>query len=429
MKSLRENLKIIATGHILVSGMDALLSSIKIVRNIYKRKNISKLKLRNTKYSFASPEKVLFFVCRGYNLKVNSGVTNWITGLVEGFARQGEYRVVILCENSLFRHSYYKEANIEILSLPTLRYIKRQDFSYDLSWFHTLGSFIKKHGLDSANAYFVGPLAGIEMLFSTELKIAKTITLLMTPRGLDRNLNEEVMNRREAIYKDYEARICFNISTSLVSDSHSLIKDLGKYFDKSLPSVTKVIPIGHYDDDCNLIANNKKILCFGPLRWRKGSDLLPEIILNTLKELSGWDFIIATSGGEMTEIREILEKFEKQKLITLEINPDEDTKHKLMQRSDILLLPSRYESFGMVASEALCHGMKVVCAEVGGLPEVVDLDGQFVEEFSAKGFSDAIVTCANDVDFYLSNKLQRSIRARKKFSTVDMIEKFNIFLE
>ena len=40
--------------------------------------------------------------------------------------------------------------------------------------------------------------------------------------------------------------------------------------------------------------------------------------------------------------------------------------------SDLFLLPSEQESFGLAALEAMVHRVPVVCSDVGGLPEVIE---------------------------------------------------------
>jgi L-malate glycosyltransferase len=45
---------------------------------------------------------------------------------------------------------------------------------------------------------------------------------------------------------------------------------------------------------------------------------------------------------------------------------------ELLSRSDLFLLPSATESFGLAALEALACGVPVVASRVGGLPEVID---------------------------------------------------------
>lgn len=50
----------------------------------------------------------------------------------------------------------------------------------------------------------------------------------------------------------------------------------------------------------------------------------------------------------------------------------QDAIHEFLSISDLMLLPSEIESFGLAALEAMAHEVAVVATRVGGVPEVVD---------------------------------------------------------
>jgi glycosyltransferase involved in cell wall biosynthesis len=51
---------------------------------------------------------------------------------------------------------------------------------------------------------------------------------------------------------------------------------------------------------------------------------------------------------------------------------EQDQVLPLLSISDVFLLPSAQESFGLAALEAMACGVPVIASRVGGLPEVID---------------------------------------------------------
>ncbi|MFI5387632.1 MAG: glycosyltransferase family 4 protein [Fimbriimonadales bacterium] len=54
---------------------------------------------------------------------------------------------------------------------------------------------------------------------------------------------------------------------------------------------------------------------------------------------------------------------------------DNDSVKSLLARTDVVVVPSRYEPFGVICVEALIEGALVVASRVGGIPEIIE-DGR-----------------------------------------------------
>ena len=67
---------------------------------------------------------------------------------------------------------------------------------------------------------------------------------------------------------------------------------------------------------------------------------------------------------------------------------------RLFDSADVLVVPSRYEGFSLVAAEAMRAGLAVIASRVGGLPEVVEdrVCGVIIEPGSAVALAHCIKT-------------------------------------
>jgi glycosyltransferase involved in cell wall biosynthesis len=82
-----------------------------------------------------------------------------------------------------------------------------------------------------------------------------------------------------------------------------------------------------------------------------------------------------------------------------------------------MVLPSRGETYGMVVTEALAHGVPVVTAEVGGAPEALGhgadgiRPGLLVPAGEPRALRDALRAWLEDAD--LRRRLRRAARERR----------------
>ncbi len=76
-------------------------------------------------------------------------------------------------------------------------------------------------------------------------------------------------------------------------------------------------------------------------------------------------------NGEMARLHALRDELGLNDLVTFVGAQDQDTLQYYYSAADCLVMPSHYESFGMVALEAMACGTPVIVSDVGGLSQLV----------------------------------------------------------
>ncbi len=124
--------------------------------------------------------------------------------------------------------------------------------------------------------------------------------------------------------------------------------------------------------DVNFDLTLPYVLFIGRASYDKGAIHAAQAVLSLCRQ--GMDLCLVLIGQTSPRFQRFLAKLtaqEKQVIRPLGI-VDEATKHALLEKSALLMLPSRTDSFGIVLLEAWAHGKPVVAARAGGIPGVVD---------------------------------------------------------
>ncbi len=131
------------------------------------------------------------------------------------------------------------------------------------------------------------------------------------------------------------------------------------------------------------------LLFVGRLVSVKGADLAVEALRRLRKRGIDTTLTICGDGPERDALEQQVRDADLEDSITFEgwTEPDELAAH--YRRAELLLVPSRYEPFGIVALEAIASGCPVVAAETGGLPEAVGDCGLLVPPDDAEALADA----------------------------------------
>jgi glycosyltransferase involved in cell wall biosynthesis len=167
----------------------------------------------------------------------------------------------------------------------------------------------------------------------------------------------------------------------------------------------------------------KRVLYVGRYQAQKGFDLIPAIM--ELVWAKDPEVTIEMIGiGPMDKpVAAKLAPPRPEAVVWTDFGPREDVR-KAYDRSGIVLMPSRFEPFGLVAVEAMACGRPVIAGRTGGLMDIVahGQTGETVEVDDIQGSADAICRLASDPG--LLDRLGDSgrIRVVERFSLSDRME-------
>ena len=117
------------------------------------------------------------------------------------------------------------------------------------------------------------------------------------------------------------------------------------------------------------------VLLVGRLVYEKGFHLALDALAPILRRRGGVRFVVAGTGTAEAELKRQARKLGLAGHGVFLGWIGDDMLHSLYRVSDLCIVPSIYEPFGLVALEAMASGCLCVVADTGGLREVVPVDG------------------------------------------------------
>ncbi len=186
------------------------------------------------------------------------------------------------------------------------------------------------------------------------------------------------------------------------------------------------------------------VLYVGRIEPLKGLDTLIEAIalMRAKGKINESTFCLAVIGGEpdldsndidaeMARLKELCRSHGLDELVTFLGKRDQDTLPYYYSAAEAVVVPSHYESFGMVALEAMACGTPVVASQVGGLAYLVqdEVTGYTVPASDVDALADRLSRLINDND--LRNRLgEQASRLAEDFNW-DIIAKqiLNLYQE
>jgi len=246
---------------------------------------------------------------------------------------------------------------------------------YELALSSKLVRVVQKHEIDLLHVHYAIPHAYAGYMAQQMLKEEGiNLPMMTTLHGTDITL--------VGSHSFYKPAVNFSINSSdvVTSVSQSLKLDTLKIFDikKHIEVVPNFIDISNLNetfDDCkrHMVANEdeKVITHVSNLREVKRLTDVIEIFYRIQSKVKS-KLVIVGDGPDREKASVLAKKLKiKNKIIFLGKSSEVE---RILCYSDLFLLPSEKESFGLAALEAMAHHVPIISTNVGGLPEV-NIDG------------------------------------------------------
>ena len=247
---------------------------------------------------------------------------------------------------------------------------------YELALASTMVDVILNHDLDLIHAHYAIPHASAAYTAKqiVKQKTGRSVPVITTLHGTDITL----VGRD----KTYEPVVTFSINESdaITAVSENLRAETFKHFDikKEIEVIHNFVDVHRYNKKAvaafrQVIApNNEKIIIHASnFRKIKRIDHVMEIFKNIHSALPA-KLLMVGDGPE----RPLAEDLTRQYGLDSDVRflGKQEQMEELLAVSDIFLLPSEYESFGLAALEAMAASTVVISTDAGGLGEI-NIDG------------------------------------------------------
>ncbi len=132
------------------------------------------------------------------------------------------------------------------------------------------------------------------------------------------------------------------------------------------------------------------IFSLGRLSPEKGFDLLIRAFGQVAEEFPDFDLIVAGEGDCYDTLKDLVKIYSVENRVIFFGRADPSGVVHLLNGCEFVVVPSRYESFGIVALEAMAAKKPVIATRVGGLTEIVITEGCKLVDPTVSGLANGL---------------------------------------
>jgi len=259
--------------------------------------------------------------------------------------------------------------------------IPAEDF---FSWTLQMNILLQAASAEIFSKYKIDLIHAHDWLVTTTavaLKHIYRIPLVATIHALESGRYGGIKGDRQMMIHDLEGKLVFEAWRVICCSNFMKYSVVGTFCcpEDKVDVIPNGVNVSDFEFDYNkdefkrkyAMPEEKIVLFVGRHVWEKGLDVLIGAIPMILEKHPEAKFVITGDGYLRGQCESLANQIAPQgKVLFTGYLPDKELK-MLMKTADVMVIPSRYEPFGIVALEGLAAKTPIVVADTGGLGEIV----------------------------------------------------------
>ena len=305
--------------------------------------------------------------------------------------------------------------------VPTYDLFKYQP--YELALSSRIVEIVKKYKIQLLHVHYAIPHAYAAYMSKKMLEDEGiSLPMITTLHGTDITL--------VGSHPFYKRAVQFSINNSeyVTAVSHSLKEDTERLFDveKPINVIPNFIDLSKSNDtgktiDKHVVASKDQFVITHISNFRPLKRIIDVLkVFEKINKKLDAKLIMVGDGPEKLKAKSYCKSNKLDKDVLFLGNSNEVD--QILSFSDLFLLPSEQESFGLVALEAMIHKVPVISTEIGGLPEVIEngYSGYLCPVGDINLMADRAIFILEDLDRHEKFKNQ-ALESCKKFDINNVI--------
>jgi glycosyltransferase involved in cell wall biosynthesis len=350
----------------------------------------------------------------------NGGAENHLASLVKEQIKGNKVFVIYLKGNDYWKKKL-ENKGIKIIKIKMNSLINILNFFFVITKIKRL---INNHKPDVVHAHLSSmELIGAIIKFFNKKKFKFIITKHLDSFFLEGSNGQN--NLLQGIFID---KFILHNANKVICISNQI----KKYFLKEINIPTNKLQIIYYGLNLNDLKNKKKInikniknvkfnnhfviCCIARHVKQKSLDFLIKTFYEVQKSNFKSKLILVGNGPETTKLKELAYQFHISKKIVW-INYIENVL-QILKISDVFVLPSRYEGFGLVLLEAMFAKKPIIATNVSAIPEVIkdNWNGLLIKHGDINDFKRNLLKIkANKINKKLIDNSQKTLKTKFNF--------------